>query len=193
MRLDFWRPSRPAPQYRPLSRFLTPEMLYAPPGEPPAKPPVVPELLSTFVDGFEDQVAAEVSRLARVAGQTYVAEPTRLIFRGYAHGRTWQRAWKIVSTHEVTLRVAVEMDEAHPEIVRATVNSTVAVEMPLGSPEPESSAHLSARISFFRERLLAHARLAMGGRELVAQRRAELVGHPARVDEPAAAGLETAD
>jgi hypothetical protein len=139
----------------------------------------IAELLDTFVRGFEDQITARISRLAIDNRQTFVAEPITLLFRGPARARTWQRAWKVVSMHEVVLRVTVEVDETAPVLVRGCVNSSVVAESGLGVLIPETSAHLSARSAYFRDRLITQAAATMGGVSLDVRRKANLVGHPA--------------
>ena len=180
MRLAFWRRSRPSLAYMPQPKMRTADMMYHVAGAGDITDAVgVAELLDTFVAGFEDQLTAQVARLARDAGQSFVAEPMRLLFRGPARERTWQRAWKVVSSHEVMLRVTVEVDEADPDVVRGCVNTGTVAESRIGRSEPESSAHLSGRVSYFRDQLLANAHAVMEGQQLVAKRRADLIGHQA--------------
>jgi hypothetical protein len=179
MNAAFWRSPKPATQYAPPVHIRTPEMMYRV-AEPGITDDIsLPELLDTFVSGFEDQLTARISHLALDVHQTFVVEPIRLLFRGPERTRTWQRAWKIVSSHEVLLRVTVDVDENEPQVVRGCVNSSVVAEGGLGQAEPETSQHLSGRTTYFRERLLAGAHAAMDGNALVARRRADLIGRQA--------------
>lgn len=177
MKFTLWRRAPKAPVHETPLHTRAPEMMYCVTDSAVLDDVSVPELLETFVAGFEDQLTTEIARLAMEAAQTFVVEPIRLVFRGPARIRCWQRAWKIVSMHGVVLRVTVDVDEMHPGLVIGCVNTSTVAESVLGTQETKSSAHLSQRTAYFRERLLSNARAVMFGQALTVKRRADLVGH----------------
>lgn len=119
----------------------------------------VPAVVNWITREVDDPVQGMLERLADDYGERLVVDPVRFVLVGVERTRTWERSWKMVAHHGVTLRVAVAVEEGRPTVVLGKVNSKVKLELAvpwneeIGVGEPEESSDAASHLRVFREQL----------------------------------------
>jgi hypothetical protein len=90
----------------------------------------VPMLVNWVTRELDTELRGMVEHVAREMKEAVVVEPMRFVLFGVERTRTWERSWKVVSHHGVSLRVAVAVEEARPNAVLGKMNSKIAVTLP---------------------------------------------------------------
>jgi hypothetical protein len=140
----------------------------------------VPMTLARIVQEVDATVTDAITRTAAAWHQTLVIDPVRFNLVGVDRVRTWERAWKVCDNLGPTLRVAVAIEEAAPDVAEARVQSQTALQLPIPWQESQGAAEEAweGAALEFRQRLL---RALVGGvadwqREHAATRATDLAG-----------------
>ncbi len=120
----------------------------------------VPMLVNWVTREMDEMLRGMVERVASELHEQVIVEPVRFVLFGVERIRTWERSWKVVSHHGVSLRIAVAVEEVHPDSVLGKMNSKIATklpppwneELPFG-PEPASPDEAEAVLESFRRSL----------------------------------------
>ncbi len=86
----------------------------------------VPMLVNWMAREMDSEIRGMIDRVAAEMSENVVVEPVRFVLFGVERVRTWERSWKVVSHHGVSLRVAIAVEEKQPDVVLGKMNSKVA-------------------------------------------------------------------
>ena len=89
----------------------------------------VPAVVNWVARDLQDDVWGMIERMAVEFREDIVIDPVRFVLFGVERIRTWDRSWKVCSHHGVSLRVAVAVEEAKPNLVLGKVNSKTVISM----------------------------------------------------------------